>query len=224
MAIEKQFEKMSEMLHSILLRIAIYLFPLSGIMFVLSNQIISILYQHGHFTSESVVKTASVFSVYLFGTFSFSASMIIARTFYALQNTLLPMLISTGISILSIPLYIMLSTFFGARGIALAAITGMTLQFLILYFFWINMFKLWNKSKTFFFKFAKVIIICSCGIISGLVLKNIIQPHIFFHSQLLQNFSICILVSIPSLLITFSIYELTGIQSIKATIKGLARK
>ena len=224
MALEKQFEKMSDMLHSILLKIAIYLLPLSGIMFVLANQIISILYEHGHFNSESVSKTASVFSIYLFGTFSFSASMIIARTFYALQNTLLPMLISTAISIITIPLYMVFSTFLGPQGIALAAVIGMTLQLLTLYFFWINTFKLWEKSKIFIWQFTKIILICSCGVIVGLILKNFIQPHIFFETKLMQNFSICMIVSIPSLLITFAIYELTGVQSIRTTLRGFRRK
>lgn len=224
MAVEKQFDKMSEMLHSMLIKIAIYLLPLSAIMLILSNQIISILFQHGQFNAVSVSNTAAIFSVYLFGTFSFSAAMIIARTFYALQNTFLPMVISTGISLISIPLYVFLSRLMGPKGIALAAIIGMSLQFLILYSVWCNTFKLWKKSLSFAYQFLKICIICAIGSTVGFILKGIVQDFVFFDSPLLQNSALSLIVSIPVLMIIFSIYELSGIQSIKKTLRGLIKR
>ena len=81
MAADGQYGKMTEMLNSVLTKIAVYLIPLSILMLLLSEQIISILFEHGEFGHQSTILTASVFSVYLIGSFAFSASMIISRSF-----------------------------------------------------------------------------------------------------------------------------------------------
>jgi putative peptidoglycan lipid II flippase len=224
MAIEQQFMQMSQMLHSLLTKIATYLVPLSSIMLVVSYEIISILFKRGHFTESSALATASVFSIYLLGTFSFSASIIIARSFYALENTLLPMLVSTGTSLLSIPLYFFLCKLLGAQGIALAAIIGITLQFLILYFIWINKFKTWKSSFLFGTQFAKIIAICSVGAVSAYFIKRQIDTIQFTNNELINNLLECTITAGPALLLIFVLYEITGIQKLKATIRGLLKR
>lgn len=224
MAIEKQFDKMSELLHKMLIKIAVYLLPISGIMLLLSKPIISILYQRGNFSDTSVSKTAAIFSIYLFGAFSYSASMIISRSFYALQNTLLPMLISTGVALLSIPIYIVFSRFYEAQGIAAAASAAMVVQFLVLYFCWINKYKLWKSASAFVLDFMKILIICIFGCGIGFVLKIRIEPFINTDSILLTNCLLSLFVSVPSVLLIFFLYEFTGIQSLKATLRGLLKK
>jgi putative peptidoglycan lipid II flippase len=223
MAIEHQFNKMSELLNSMLFKIALFLLPLSGIMFILSNEIISILFQRGSFNEDSVAKTATIFAIYLTGTFAFSASMIISRTFYALQNTLLPMLVSTPIALLSIPLYIFSGRFFQANGIAIIAVLSMTVQFLILYFIWIRQYRLWNDASVFFVKFIKVLMICVCSCAGGYYLKEFISGFITGDS-LIHNLVLCVLTAAPVLFTIFTAYELTKMQSLKDSVRGLLKK
>ena len=53
MAADGQYGKMTEMLNSVLTKIAVYLIPLSILMLLLSEQIISILFEHGEFGHQS---------------------------------------------------------------------------------------------------------------------------------------------------------------------------
>jgi len=224
MAIEQQFAKMSEMLNTMLIKIAIFLIPLAGIMIVLAKPIISILYERGNFTDVSVSKTAILFSIYLIGSFAYSSSMIVSRMFYALQDMILPMIISTATALASIPAYLLFMKLFDTKGIAIAAILAMTIQFVILYFCWVNKYKLWKSAVQFIVQFFKILVTCCIGCGVGLFLKDITEPYIALRSPLISNFAICIIVSIPSLLAIFIIYELAGIQSLKATLRGLLRK
>jgi putative peptidoglycan lipid II flippase len=223
MAIEHQFSKMSGLLNSMLFKIALFLLPLSGIMLILSKEIISILFQRGSFNADSVTKTSILFAIYLTGTFAFSASMIISRTFYALQNTLLPMLISTPIALLSIPLYIFFGRVFHANGIAIIAVLSMTAQFLILYFIWIRQYRLWKDALDFFIKFIKVLAICACCCTGGYFLKGFISSFITVN-DLIHNLTLCILTAIPVLFVIFGAYEYLKLQSLKDSVRGLLKK
>ncbi len=223
MAIEHEFSKMSELLNSMLYKIALYLLPLSGIMFILSKEIISILFQRGSFTTDSVSKTSIVFAIYLTGTFAFSASMIISRTFYALQNTLLPMLISTPIALLSIPLYILSGRLFQANGIAVIAVLSMTVQFIILYLIWVRQYRLWKDAIDLSKKIIKVLVICICGCIGGYYFKGFISGFISGNG-LIYNIALCIVTAVPVLFAIFCTYELTKMQSLKESIRGLLKK
>jgi putative peptidoglycan lipid II flippase len=223
MAIEHQFSRMSELLNSMLFKIALFLLPLSGIMFILSKEIISILFQRGSFNSDSVAKTSVIFAIYLTGAFAFSASMIVSRTFYALQNTLLPMLVSTPIALLSIPLYIFSGRLFQANGIAIIAVLSMTVQFLILYFIWIRQYRLWKDALDFFIKFIKVLTICICSCTGGYYLKGFLSGFIA-GTGLIHNLALCILTTIPVLFAVFGVYELTKMQSLKESVRGLLQK
>ena len=136
LVVEKKIGEMNQLLNNIIIKIGTYLIPICGVMMVLSTQIISILYQHGKFKASSTIATVPVLILYLLGAFPLSVSTIVMRNYYALQNQVLPMIISTVVAILSIPCYWFLSKDFGARGIALAASIAMFIQFIILYWIW----------------------------------------------------------------------------------------
>jgi len=223
LAVEKQFEKMAELLNSVLMKIAIYLIPLSCLMMVLSKQIIAILFEHGRFDAHATTETAAVFSIYMIGTFAFSASIIVARTFYAMQNTLLPMIVSTITSVLSIPLYIYFSRLLGGKGIALAATIGITVQFLVLYLIWCYKHNLWRSALDITTKLLKVAVVsCLAACVAFLLKAEIIRLHFHF-GKITYSLFICISAAIPSILATAVLYELTGLQKFRMFIKGLLR-
>lgn len=223
MAVEKQFEKMAELLNSVLMKIAIYLIPLSCLMMVLSKQIISILFEHGKFTAHATTETSAVFSVYLIGTFAFSASIIVARTFYAMQNTLLPMIVSTITSVISIPLYIYFSRILGGKGIALAATTGISIQFLILYFIWCHKHNLWKSALDIATKLLKVAVVSCIAACIGFLLKaEIIRLHLQI-GKVAYSLFICISATIPAVMATAVLYELTGLQKFRTFVRGLLK-
>ena len=224
LAAQQQFEEMTELVNSVLKKIAIYLLPLSAIMIVLSKQIIAILYQRGQFSAQSTVETASVFSVYLLGTFTYSAAMIVARPFYAMQNTLLPMTVSTLVSLLSIPAYMVFSQTMGAPGIALATTLGMTLQFATLYLLWCKKHAQWKAAQQAGIVILKVLMICGAVVALGTLLQKRMETIHLFSNDIFNNLTICALTAVPSLAVIFTVYEITGIQRFRDSIRGLFRK
>jgi len=223
MAAEQQFGKMTEMLNSVLTKIAIYLIPISIFMLLLSEQIISILFERGKFNHQSTLETASVFSIYLIGSFAFSASMIVSRSFYATQNTIVPLIITTTTSILSIPLYIAFSKEMGPQGIAAAAILGMTAQFLVLYGLWCRKYGQAGPAVKLALSIVKITLICCAVAIPVYLLKNRI-PVLFAGNILFQNLFTCTAVTLPSMFLVFVLYEATGIQRFADSLKGFLRK
>jgi putative peptidoglycan lipid II flippase len=135
-AIEGKFSEISILLNKAITRIALFCVPLSAMCIVLSRHIIAILYEHGHFTEASTARTAPVFAVYMFGAFAFSVAVFVVRPFYAIRKMYTPMVVSSSIALLSVPLYYFASKWWGARGIALSATAGMIMQFMILYGIW----------------------------------------------------------------------------------------
>ena len=224
LAVEKKYERMTVLLNTVLTKIALYLLPLSGIMIVLAHETIGVLFQHGKFDAASTSATAPVLSVYLLGAFGFSAVMIINRSFYAMQNTLLPMIVSTVAAVLSLPLYWLFCKTMGASGIALAAVLGMTSQFIVLYVIWIKAY--WERESTvkLIHIFIKTIVITVIGAGCCWGIKALIASIVFGWGALIGNLILLTAASLAGLAVVFILYEITGIQNFKESIRALLRR
>jgi putative peptidoglycan lipid II flippase len=224
LAIENKFNEMNRLLNSIVTKIGIYLIPICGVMMVLSTQIIAVLFQHGRFTRASTIATAPVLVLYLIGAFPFAASTIVMRNYYAMQNTLFPMIISTLIALVSIPCYWLLSKGLGARGIALTASMAMFIQSLLLY--WIWSFKHGNMPD--FLKTAGVILkvsaISSLGGCMCYLIKWSLVNHGLHAAGFIQNLLLIIVSGIPSIILIFFALEVSGISNTRVIIQRLLKR
>lgn len=102
---------------------------------ILAEPIISLIYEHGRFTSIATVQTAAALRFYAIGLVGYSAVKVLAPAFYALDKRHLPMLVS----LLSIAVNFCLNWFFtfhlqlGHRGLALSTSLVAITNFLLLY-------------------------------------------------------------------------------------------
>jgi len=102
---------------------------------LLARPIISVIYEHGRFTSASTLQTASALQFYAIGLAAYSAVKVLAPAFYAIDRRYLPMIVS----ILSIITNFALNWFFmfklglGHRGLALSTSLVALTNFLLLY-------------------------------------------------------------------------------------------
>ena len=102
---------------------------------ILARPIISVIYQHGRFTSFSTDQTALALRFYALGLAAYAAVKVLAPAFYALDRKYLPMLVS----MLSIITNFFLNWFFmfkvqlGHRGLALSTSIVAVTNFLLLY-------------------------------------------------------------------------------------------
>jgi putative peptidoglycan lipid II flippase len=156
LAAENKLPEMNQMMNRTLRALALVI-PISVLFMVLRHEIVLILFQRGKFDPAATELTSRILMCLMFGTFAFCVQTIVARGFYAVQNTILPAIFGSLAVLLSIPLYVYGMKFFGASGVALAVSLSATLQALLLY-------GIWNKksdnreSKTVYYFLFKIIL------------------------------------------------------------------
>ena len=124
----------STLAHAIRL-VTVLTIPAAIGLIVLARPIISVIYEHGRFTSDATVQTAAALQFYAIGLAAYSAVKVLAPAFYALDKRYLPMMVS----IFSIVINFLLNWFFmfkiglGHRGLALSTSLVALTNFLLLY-------------------------------------------------------------------------------------------
>ena len=132
---EKGVQAMNQLLNTTLRYLALVI-PCSVLMIVLRFEVVQILFQRGRFDAAATVVTADVLICFLIGAFAYSAYTIVARAYFAIQNTLFPAIYGTAAVLLSLPIYLAGLKLIGVYGIALAVSLSGILQVLCLYRFW----------------------------------------------------------------------------------------
>ncbi|MGC8782849.1 MAG: murein biosynthesis integral membrane protein MurJ [Armatimonadota bacterium] len=94
--------------------------PISVLMMVLSSDIVSILLQYKKFTPYDTRVTAEALVFYCIGLFAFSSQAILNRAFYAVQDTVTPVVIGTLTTLVFVPLNWWLMAPLAHKGLALA--------------------------------------------------------------------------------------------------------
>ena len=127
------------------LKFILLVIPVSTLFMILSQEIITILFQRGQFDAQATMVTAGILPFFMIGAFAFSAQNIVSRGFYATQNTIFPAIFTTACVIITLPLIILLMKAMGAKGVALGLSLSVMIQAFILY-------ECWNKKSDNFKK------------------------------------------------------------------------
>ncbi|HKT71656.1 MAG TPA: murein biosynthesis integral membrane protein MurJ [Steroidobacteraceae bacterium] len=123
-----------ELAHGIRLAFLMTVPATIGLM-VLSEPIISVLYQHGRFGAHETAEAAAALRFYAIGLCSYAALKVLVNAFYALDRRKTPMLVSfvaVGLNLLLNWLFT-LQLGWGHRGLALSTACIATTNFLLLY-------------------------------------------------------------------------------------------
>ena len=139
LAAEKKTDEMNRLLNNTIRYLAMVI-PFAALIMVLRHEIVAILFQRGKFDTAATDLTAGILMFLMVGAFAFTAQTVVARAFYARQNTWLPAVFGTIFVAISIPLYIFAVRIMGANGIALAISVSVTLQVMLL-------FSIWNRQN-----------------------------------------------------------------------------
>jgi len=225
LAAEKAYGQMSELLNDTMNKVALYLLPLTGVMMALAPQIIMILYEHGKFTRQSTLETAPILTMYLTGAFATSVSILAARPFYAMQKTLLPMIVSTTVSILSIPLYYIFSKQLGPKGLGLASGVAGTAQFLILYIIWGKKFGGFKAIREETVKLGKIVAVSAAGAVVCYAVNGMIDGFGAIGGfGRGRTIAVCAVASVSAMITVFGLYEVLGLQKFRESLKGLIKR
>ena len=114
--------------------VAFLTIPSSFFLALVSQPIISVLYEHGRFTAADTLATSQALLFYSFGLFSYAALRVVAQVFYSFQDTKTPVKVSFLSIAFNIVLNLWLMHPLSFRGLALATSAAATVNFLILSF------------------------------------------------------------------------------------------
>jgi putative peptidoglycan lipid II flippase len=103
---------------------------------VLARPIVAVIFEHGEFTESDTIATAAALQFYAIGLVGYSIVRIISPTFYALQRSRVPVMVSAGSVVVNVALNLALVRVMGYRGLALGtsitAIINATVQLILL--------------------------------------------------------------------------------------------
>lgn len=96
--------------------------PVMGLVMALGEPIISLLLERGEFTAQNTAQVALCLCIYCVGMISLSFQEILNKFFYAMQNSVIPMVGALGGITLNIVSAYLLSRVFGFYGLAAATV------------------------------------------------------------------------------------------------------
>ncbi len=105
------------------LRAVLYIaVPVSALMFVLAPEIVAVLYQHGRFLPKDTVGVAWLLQLFSIGVFAWCLHPVLMRGFFAVQDSLTPIVLGTVTSVVFVGLVLGLrQTELGAGSLPLAS-------------------------------------------------------------------------------------------------------
>ena len=121
---EKRFDEFAETVNASVYRILAAALLVSSFMAVAALPLIDLVYRRGHLHFSDSQITAVYFFWFSLSLAFWSAQGLYARAFYAAGNTLTPMIASTVITVISLPVYSVLYHAFSARGLVIASDLG----------------------------------------------------------------------------------------------------
>lgn len=108
--------------------------PASALLIVLASPIVTALFQRGEFTPQNGIDVSAALICYAVGIGAWSAQSIITRGFYALQDTVVPIVTGSITTIIFIPLnWFLMWTPLGHAGLALATSIAATINLIALF-------------------------------------------------------------------------------------------
>ncbi len=130
---EKNAEKFVSHFSKSVRRILLLIVPISVLLLILRAHIVRVLFGFGQFNWEDTILTAQTLGIYSLSLFAQSLTPVLARSFYALQDTKTPVKVSLVTVSLSIVTALSLRSIFGVLGIAVAFSLANIVNMLLLY-------------------------------------------------------------------------------------------
>ncbi|MEJ2244505.1 MAG: murein biosynthesis integral membrane protein MurJ [Acidobacteriota bacterium] len=155
LAAEKQITEMNELINTAL-RYLSFVIPFSVMMILERHELVQIIYERGQFGPDDTVFTAGILVFLLPGAFALSAYTVLARGYYAMQNTLYPAVFGIIAVTASLPVYWYGKQWMGAQGVALAVSISVISQVVLFYVLW-NRRTDNRESRRVFSLYAKIV-------------------------------------------------------------------
>lgn len=132
LAAQKNLTDFKKSINGVISSVILVVVPASVGIMILSKPIIRLLFGHGSFDEQAIHMTSQALFYYCIGMIGYAIREVLNRTFYSLQDSKTPMFNAALAVILNITLNIVLSSFMGLKGLALAtSISALFCSFLL---------------------------------------------------------------------------------------------
>ena len=171
LAAKGENDKTAQTLHNTLRNVIILAFVVIAFFVVLAEPMVSLIYERGKFTAADAQTTANILRILSISIVFWTIQMVTVRAFYAAQNTLRPMIITTIVTLISLPIYWLLSKSIGLNGLAIGSVIGMCLQSSAIVYFYHRKNRAFNPLNLFKAAFIGLILAAITGAASFAGLK-----------------------------------------------------
>jgi putative peptidoglycan lipid II flippase len=198
--------------------------PVSVLMMVLSTDIVSILLQYKKFTPYDTRITAEALVFYCVGLFAFSSQAILNRAFYAVQDTMTPVVIGTLTTLVFVPLNWWLMGPLAHKGLALAGSIAAILH--VVWMLYALRKKVQIPVHQLWMPFAKVVLATLTAGATGYFIKQELSATLIllqWHPKLVSLVTIAV-VSLASGGLYLALARLVGAEELEYAQKALRRR
>jgi putative peptidoglycan lipid II flippase len=144
--VNKETMKIKQALREGILQTLFMILPTMVLLMLLSKPIVRLLFERGHFSPELTVKTANAIIIYSIGVIGFSGVKVLTQGFYAMNNTVIPVVVSSISMILNIILNTITVGPLGYLGLVISTAISLRVNFFSLFILGLKLGNLVNRE------------------------------------------------------------------------------
>ncbi|HYV32559.1 MAG TPA: murein biosynthesis integral membrane protein MurJ, partial [Candidatus Binatia bacterium] len=216
---QKKFEELNRTLNTTLKGLTLLLVPVSALTVAQSSPLVYLVFSHTRLRGPDFEATASTLALFSVGMFAWGAQNILARGFYATQDTLTPAVVGTAITFLNLPVYWLLVRRAQHLGLALASSLGIIVYTIVL-FVLLNRRTANREAQSLLAFFAKVAIASAAGALACFELLTWLETRIAWRTTH-GAFAVLVVASLAGLMVTAALGKLLRVRELDSYLKKL---
>ena len=216
---QKKFEELNRTLNATLKGLTLLLVPVSALTIAQSSPLVYLVFSHTRLRGPDFEATASTLALFSVGMFAWGAQNILARGFYATQDTLTPAVVGTALTFLNLPVYWLLVRRAQHLGLAMASSLGIIVYTILLFALLIGRTANREAGSLLVF-FAKIAAASALGGLACFELLTWLETRIRWRTTH-GAFAVLVVASLAGLLVTAAAAKLLRVRELDTYLKKL---
>src|SRR5438552_6965684 len=217
---QKKFEEFNNTLNATLKGLTLLLVPVSALTIAQSSPLVYLVFSHTRLRGPDFEATASTLALFSVGMFAWGAQNILARGFYATQDTLTPAVVGTALTFLNLPVYWLLVRREQHLGLALASSLGIIVYTVVL-FLLLNRRIANREVGSLLLFFGKVVAASALGALGCFKVVAWLEARLNWRTTY-GAFLLLVVASLAGFLLTAALAKLLRLRELDAYLKRVA--
>lgn len=218
---EKKFDEFHNALTATLKGLVLLLVPVAALSVALSEPLVHFVFGRTRLGPTDLSETAATLAVFSLGMFAWGLQNILARAFYAAQDTLTPAVTGTAFTLLSLPVYWLLFRTAQHLGLALASALGIIAYTVALYLI-LQRRNPSPKAREFLAFFLRIAAASALGAGGAWLVVRWLEPRIGWQTTG-AAFVVLVAGTVVGFVLAAILAKLLGVREIESYFKRSAR-